>query len=199
MLWTRSETLALAAPTCTMCRGLGLRNGRLENTQPCNCALRAIFRACYARFYVIASNEKSISRLNTELPTGREGLAGWGRKDEEFVADFCLVSRRALNDFEHGIFKYHFLLGGDWRICCQRLHTNRGSFFHAVYRIQQKLGRVFRELQPYPLYPISDYFHGPSRAVAPATGPKYKVVPIRPPVANPIVGGAGGLPGKKSA
>ena len=142
-----------------------------------------------------------MSRLNVEPSAGREGIAsGWGRKDEEFAADFCLVSRRALNDFEYRIFKYHFLLGGDWRICCHRLHTNRGNFFHAVYRIQQKLGRVFRELEPYPLYPVSDYFHGPSRPVAASMVQNYKVVPIRPPVsARSVDGSAGGLPGKKSA
>ncbi len=183
-----------------MCRGLGLRNGRQENTQPCNCALRAIFRACYARFYDIAADEKYISRINVEPSAGREGIGGWGRKEEEFAADFCLVSRRALNDFEYRIFKYHFLLGGDWRICCQRLQTNRGNFFHAIYRIQQKLGRVFRELQPYPLYPVSDYFNGPSRAVAATAVQIYKVIPIRPPVsARSMDGTAGGLPGKKSA
>jgi len=59
-----------------MCRGLGLRNGRQENTQPCNCALRAIFRACYARFYDIATDEKHMSRLNVEPSAGRESV--WG-------------------------------------------------------------------------------------------------------------------------
>ncbi len=37
---------------------------------------------------------------------------------------------------------------------------DRGSFFHAVYRVEQKLGKVFRELQPYGLYPLTEYFHG---------------------------------------
>jgi hypothetical protein len=43
------------------------------------------------------------------------------------------------------------------------LGIDRGNFFHAVYRIEQKLGRIFRELTPYPLFPVDDYFHGPSR------------------------------------
>jgi hypothetical protein len=29
-----------------------------------------------------------------------------------------------------------------------------------VYRIEAKLGKVFRELQPYSLYPLDEYFHG---------------------------------------
>ena len=36
-------------------------------------------------------------------------------------------------------------------------------FRSAVYSIEQNLGRVFRELDPYPLFPLDDYFHGPSR------------------------------------
>jgi len=86
-----------------------------------------------------------------------------GEKDEEYSADFCLVARRALDESEHRLFRYHFLLGADWKMCTRKLGIDRGNFFHAVYRIEQKLGRVFRELQPYPLFPLDEYFHGPSR------------------------------------
>src|SRR5947207_10463795 len=34
MEWTRSETVALAAPTCNTCHGLGLRLGRGDAMQP---------------------------------------------------------------------------------------------------------------------------------------------------------------------
>ncbi|MGA2773687.1 MAG: hypothetical protein ABSG26_23035 [Bryobacteraceae bacterium] len=37
---------------------------------------------------------------------------------------------------------------------------DRGDFFHAVYRIEQRLGRIFAELQPYPLFPLNEYFGG---------------------------------------
>jgi hypothetical protein len=37
---------------------------------------------------------------------------------------------------------------------------DRGTFFHSIYRIEQRLGRVFAELQPYALYPVSEYFGG---------------------------------------
>jgi hypothetical protein len=40
---------------------------------------------------------------------------------------------------------------------------DRGNFFHAVYRIEQRLGRMFRELEPYSLFPLDEYFNGPSR------------------------------------
>ncbi len=40
------------------------------------------------------------------------------------------------------------------------MKVDRGTYFHSVYRIQQRLGRVFGELKPYSLYPISEYFAG---------------------------------------
>ena len=92
----------------------------------------------------------------------------WGRKDEEYIADFCLISKRVLDEEEYRIFKFHYLLGADWKLCCRRLKMDRGNFFHAVYRIQQKLGRVFRELQPYALYPLDEYFGGTMRNELPA-------------------------------
>ena len=61
------------------------------------------------------------------------------------------------------MFRYHFLLGADWKLCTRKLDIDRGNFFHAVYRIEQKLGRVFRELEPYSLFPLDEYFHGPAR------------------------------------
>ena len=160
MQWTRSETIALAKHSCTQCLGLGLRHDQNETYNACNCVLRAIFRACYARFRQCVNKEKHISRVSLEYVPGKEGKFTWGRKDEEYIADFCLVSRRTLNEFEYKIFKYHFLLGADWRLCARRLKVDRGNFFHSVYRIEQKLGRVFSELQPYGLYLLDEYFHG---------------------------------------
>jgi hypothetical protein len=40
---------------------------------------------------------------------------------------------------------------------------DRGNFFHAIYRIEKLLGRAFSELQPYPLYPLDEYFGGTVR------------------------------------
>jgi len=163
MEWTRSETVALAKHSCTHCYGLGLRLGLRQKSNPCNCVLRAIFRACYARFRQCVAQEKYMSSVSLERIPGREGKMTWGRKDEEYVADFCLVSRKALDDLEYGVFRFHFLLGADWRLCCRRLSIDRGHFFHFVYRIEQKLGRTFRELEPYGLYPIDEYFDSSAR------------------------------------
>lgn len=186
MEWSRSETLALAAPACNICLGLGLRIGRNGATHPCNCVLRAIFRACFERFRDCVSREKYMSRVSMDSKGSGRRRGSWGRKDEEFAADFCLVSKRSLTEPEHQLFKYHFLLGADWRLCCAKLHMDRGNFFHAVYRIEQKLGRIFRELEPYSLFPVDDYFHGPAKGVTSCL--KQDVVPIRRLGARPLSG-----------
>ena len=187
MEWTRSETLALAGANCTSCHGLGLRAGRNNVLQPCNCVFRAIFRTCFARFRDCVSREKHMSRATLDPMPGRDARNTWGRKHEEYCADFCLVSKRALNPFEYRLFTYHFLLGADWKLCCRKLNMNRGNFFHAVYRIEQKLGRVFRELEPYSLYPTDEYFHGPAKGVTSCLQLNRKVLPIRPPVTRQVL------------
>lgn len=184
MEWTQSDTLALAAPQCNACIGLGLRVARRGSMAPCNCVLRAIFRACFDRYRDCVSREKYVSRVSFTFGDCGRRKGTWGRKDEEYTADFCLVSRRTLTELEHRIFRQHFLLGADWKLCCQRLQMDRGNFFHAVYRIEQKLGRVFRELEPYALFPVDDYFHGPAKRVSSslvpvaAPGKRYRGRPL---------------------
>ena len=163
MEWTRSETLVLALHTCTQCRGTGLRIPTKGSFAHCNCELRSIFRICYDRFVRCVEQERYVSRVTLEAHRGRSRPSTWGRKDEEFIADFCLVARRTLTEFEYRLFRYHFLLGADWKLCARKCKIDRGAFFHAVYRIEQKLGRTFRELEPYALFPLDEYFHGPSR------------------------------------
>jgi hypothetical protein len=81
-------------------------------------------------------------------------------KREEYLADFNLIARRSLTDNDYRLFRYTFLLGADWMMCCNRLQMDRGNYFHAVYRVEAILGRNYAELQPYPLYPLDEYFGG---------------------------------------
>jgi hypothetical protein len=178
-VWDRSETLALALSGCTRCHGLGLVQGKRGRSSPCNCVLRAVFRACYARFRHCVMKEKYVSRASMQFVAGPQRRLTWGRKDEEYLADFYLVSKRYLTEAEFRLFKYHFLYGADWKLCCRKLKMDRGNFFHAVYRIQQNLGRVFRELEPYGLYPLDEYFHSTYRRTGGAVVAP-RVVPIRP-------------------
>ena len=181
MVWTRSDTLALAATSCTACHGLGLITGKRGKVNPCNCVLRAIFRACYRQFQKSVTKEKHMSRVTlSHSPGGRERRFSWGRKDEEYIADFTLMAQRHLDAFEYKIFRYHFLLGADWKLCCRKLRMDRGNFFHAVYRVMHKLGRAFRETEPYGLHPVDEYFAttmGNARATEVAVAPMNRLVP----------------------
>ncbi len=184
MEWTHSETLALASNNCSQCHGLGLRELSSGKARPCDCVFRSIFRICFQRFTECIKKEKYMSRVSFEVHSGPNRRGTWGRKDEEYIADFCNVSRRELSDAEHRIFRLHFLLGADWRLCSRKLGMDRGNFFHAVYRIEKRLGRAFRELEPYSLFPLDEYFHsaGGNRTVAPCIPvDRPGAIPIRPP------------------
>lgn len=163
MEWNRSEILALAAHNCTRCHGVGSSIGKRGRSVTCTCVHRAVFRACYERFRRCAEKEKALTRCTLDLPTGNTRRYSWGRKDEEYIADFCLVSRRYLDPEEHRIFRLHYLLGADWKLCTRQLKVDKGEFFHALYRIQQRLGRVFREIKPFALYPLDEYFASTGR------------------------------------
>lgn len=174
MEWNRSETLALSAAKCTLCNGIGVRVRINGEEVPCNCVFRAIFRACFDRFVQCSNKDLDESRVSLECGATRDPGGNWSRKNEEFVADFLLLMKRALTESEQRLFRYHYLLGADWRLCTRKLGVEKGVFFHTVYRIQHKLGRTFAEVEPYPLYPVREYF---------ATGLRdrtsARVVPIR--------------------
>ena len=167
------------------CHGMGLRRRpRIQRRPPVIAFFRAIFRACYDQFIRCASEGPRLSNARLEFNAGTNRRCTYGRREEEYIADFCLLSRRALTDAEHRIFRYHFLLGADWRLCCRKLKMDRGTFFHAVLsHPAQRLGRVFREIQPYGLFPLDDeYFNGTMRNPLPALEllRSNKVIPLRP-------------------
>jgi hypothetical protein len=182
MEWTRSDTLGMAQFSCVHCHGLGLRDGRLSEKQPCNCVLRSIFRICYVRFCQIATQEKRLSKVTLDGAGPQCRRVVWGRKDEEYMADFLAMVKRTLTDEEHKVFRWHYLLGGDWRICCEKLALDKAFFFYEIYKIEAKLGRIFRETQPYGLYPIDEYYGG---VKVEHTGQVIEMqprTPVRPPL-----------------
>lgn len=158
--WARGEAGALADNRCAACWGIGLRNGRGGRLRPCGCVLREIFCVCLRRYRWCEAHPE-MSRMSLEFVSHRrERILTWGRKNEEYCADFWLVAKRVLDAAHWRIFRLYFVDGWQWRPCCRRLGIDRGNFFHAVYRIEQTLGRVFRELRPYGLFPLDDYFQG---------------------------------------
>jgi hypothetical protein len=163
MQWERSNVLGLARASCTLCHGYGLRPVLRGGEYPCNCVFRAVFKACYRRFRECVALGAHTNSVTWERCGGPSGYRAYSRKREEFMADFVIVSRRTLEELEYGIFRSHFLLGADFKLCCRQYHIDRGTFFHHVYTIQERLGRVFAELAPYPLYPVAEYFSGMDR------------------------------------
>jgi hypothetical protein len=124
---------------------------------PCSCVFRSVFRACLKRFRECAIVESYTATVSWDYyPAG--GKRVLARKNEEYMADFCLIARRTLSDLEYRIFRYYFLLGADWKLVMRRMNMDRGSFFHLVYRLEEKLGRAFAETEPYALFPLDEYF-----------------------------------------
>lgn len=166
MDWNRSNAIGLALASCTQCEGHGMREIRRGAEMPCSCVFRAIFRACYRRFRECASPGVLPGAVSLDHLEGPIGKRTYGLKREEYTADFYLATRRSLSENDYRLFKYAFLLGADWKLACERLNMDRGSFFHHVYRVQGILGRSFAELKPYPLYPLDEYFGGHIRKEA---------------------------------
>lgn len=164
-----SSVLALASGHCAYCLGFGTR-GWGSRTNVCDCVYRRVFRACSGKYWELRACEGDLARqVNWERSSYREakcGLIG-GFKAAEFLADFEIVARRALagDPLEYAVFRYRCLCRLDWKACLQKLprdlgrRLDRGSFFHAVYRMERKLGRIFLELRPYSLFPCN-YFSG---------------------------------------
>jgi hypothetical protein len=125
-----------------------------------------------------------MTKVSLHFTRGVDRRQAWGRKDEEYVADFILIARRTLTPEEYKVFNYHFLLGADWRLCTRKLKMDRGTFFHAVYRVQQILGRTFRELEPFGLYPLDEYFCTTINTAEPVRMPPPDRTrrPLQPPV-----------------
>jgi hypothetical protein len=163
MLWDRSNVIGLAKASCNFCHGYGLLPVLRGAESPCNCVFRAVFRACYRRLRECVALGAHTNAVTWERCGGPSGYRAYSRKREEYMADFCLVGRRTLEDMESRVFHNHFLLGADWKLCSRQLGIDRGTFFHLVYNVENRLGRVFAELTPYPLYPVAEYFSGVTR------------------------------------
>src|SRR5438045_3732613 len=98
MEWNRSNTIGLANASCSFCHGQGMRLVYLNRQAPCNCVFRAIFRACLQRFRGCALSEGLCGTVSWEFCGGPASRRTYSRKREEFMADFCLLSRRLLSE-----------------------------------------------------------------------------------------------------
>jgi len=193
MLWNRSEVIALSSLKCACCSGAGLTTTGAVDA-PCDCVTRSIFRACFNRFKDCVRKDKGASTVKLErlgMGTGRSSHMSYGRKTEEYIADFYLLCQRTLTEAEWGIFRFHYLLGADASLMTRRCHMTRAAFETMTRAMEAKLGRVFRETEPFALYPLDEYFSVNVRgaAIAPTmpldtrTRPRL-CPPLRPAIAE---------------
>ncbi|MBZ5621023.1 MAG: recombinase family protein [Acidobacteriia bacterium] len=164
--------------------------------QTCDCVWRGVFREVMTKVRQCAEG----GYLQPIIMNGSSGAPRYRRsshvrKREEFAADVYLTAVRTLTDpTELNLFKYHYLYGADWKLCCKRLglpyqeNKHRKLFFDRCYRVEQKLGKVFLELKPFTLWPPDEYFHvvaGRSVDIRPIPIPEARHrngVPLRPPL-----------------
>jgi len=165
VVWPAGECATLASAGCQQCHGLG-QVWKQTRIAPCGCVYRAVFRICLA-----AARECEIRSHSTKTgsmwqwlrgylrPENQSRVAGvFCRANEEYLADIYCVARRELSALEWRVFRRYWLGEGNWRECAGDLRLERGKFFHTVYAVERKLGRVFVELRPYALYPVDEYF-----------------------------------------
>ena len=109
MDWSRSNSIGLARAACVYCGGAGTRTVRRDKETPCCCVLRGIFRVCYNRFRECVELGAHTSTVSWDHLGGKDGRRSYSRKKEEYAADFCLVSRRLLNDSVVNVGQVHHL------------------------------------------------------------------------------------------
>ena len=156
---SRGRALALATPACRICLGAGLVVLR-NKERYCGCVLRCISRQCIGKYNDYQERPRWTSRACLDMTrwTRTPKRWTWGRPDEEYCADLYLIARRTLSGWEWNLFRWHLLAQMTWQECCPRLRIDRGNFFHAVYRVEAKLGLAFLETRPYAIYPFAEYF-----------------------------------------
>ena len=161
--------LALALEGCGRCAGIGELRQQSRRCL-CACVYRRVFRVCSGKYWELREQDGDFARrVNLERTSYRDGQRGMsaGFKAAEYLADFELVARKALQDMplEYEVFRHHCLHCLPWTACLPMISRSlgqplsRGNFFHAVYRMEETLGRAFVELRPYSLVP-RDYFSG---------------------------------------
>lgn len=153
--------------SCTKCHGVGSHLSRGSRIVGCACVARSVFEIVMDRY----RRAGDPFALRCELR--RSGVA-FSRPSEEFRADVELLARRLLSEKDLGVFRLFEIEDRDWRFCCRVLRIDRGTFFHAVYRVREILGRAFVETEPFPLFPLDQYFSCRPAALRPAPDSRNK-------------------------
>lgn len=185
----RSVWVAMATADCVHCNGgTGLRSPEVI----CACVYRNITRAVLAHVRSLYARIGSVHPLPMDSASAPQGKKRNGILSIEYVSDVYNTARRALLDpVDWDMWRYHCLGGHPWYECCPGLGLNRGNFYHRLYDIEARMGRIFLELAPYPLFPIHCYMDTKLEHVRPCpvsdAQRDSKRVPLRPPLAQPRI------------
>lgn len=157
MRWTHATAFGLARDGCAHCEGDGVRAiYRGDIIVPCGCALREVFRLCLRRFRECVETARVCGTVSWEYSPST--MRGCPATREEFMADFYLLARRALDEAAFRLFYAYYVEREHWMKCVVRFQIDKGLLFHRLYKIERDLGRVFAETEPYGLYPVDEYF-----------------------------------------
>lgn len=142
----------IAEHRCSACFGLGYvaLQRRKEPWAVCKCAYRAMFRQCFGKYRRLGFDMESGRALAIKTRRGHTYYPGI-----DYRADFWLAAKRVLEAREWQVFVLHKIQGHDWHMCCRVLKLDRGVFFHAVYRLEEQLGKALMERE---LWPVGKYF-----------------------------------------
>jgi hypothetical protein len=160
--WRRGDVLPLAWKRCATCHGAGWQTPRsIRGEDPCECVTRRIFRDLMRERTKCLMSAEHISRCKPELSMGgggRRARWNWCMPKQEFIADLHALALRTLDDEHLRVWRLYHCAGATWREACAILGIAKGDFYHRVYRVEHAIGRAARELMPYPLYPLDEYF-----------------------------------------
>ncbi|MGA2716683.1 MAG: hypothetical protein ABSG41_26640 [Bryobacteraceae bacterium] len=188
--------LLMASQTCGRCNGTG-RNKKLGkdtiDAVSCRCVFIGIFRECHRRFRQCNENPKHLSVTSLVMTHGVNASRSFGRKNEEYLADFTLISARVLGrgTREHWLFTLRYLQGADPSLIQRRMGITGEEYRNTDARVIEKLGRAFRDTKPYSLFPLDEYFSSGMRqdynppANGPAT-PATRAAPLFRPIRAPL-------------
>jgi hypothetical protein len=157
--WTRADVLGLARPGCTNCHGRGWFSA--TPGYACHCVTRSIFRQLMAEWHKVKDAEH-LAQFRVEQIGQRGGKTcrrgTWSMKRPEFVADLELLVKRVLAPSDFRVWRLWHCYGADHHTMQRITGMNKGEVFHTVYRIETKVGREARQLKPYALFPVADYY-----------------------------------------
>jgi hypothetical protein len=156
---------AAALANCYTCGGLGVRLDK----RLCPCVYRQVFRACIKRYRQLRAGDSSVLRADVErVGAGTRRTLTAGFKRVEYMADLETTARRALescNPLWWAVWLSHYLQNQPWKTAIWSVgrkvgrRIDRAEFFAAAYIIEERLGRLWMELQPHSMWPRC-YFSG---------------------------------------